>query len=74
MQANVDEVARHVLEERPAARRVGDDERDVVLAQYADELGRREARVPHLERVAQLAIFGRTQIRAAGDACVVPAG
>ena len=59
MQANVDEVGRHVFEERPAARRVGDDERDVMLAQQLDELRGREARVPDFERVPKVAIGAR---------------
>jgi hypothetical protein len=59
VQADVDEVGRDVREKWPAARRVRHDERDVVLAQERDELGRREALVPHFERMTKVAIRAR---------------
>ena len=73
MQADVHEIGRQVLEKRPAAGRVGDDERDALLAQELDEARRHEALVPHLERVAQPPVALDLEVAAAGDAPVVPA-
>ena len=45
MQAQIDEVGRQVLEQRPAVGCVGDDERDTVATQQRDELRVGEASV-----------------------------
>jgi len=53
MQAQIDEVGRQVLEQRPAAGCVGDDERDTVATQQRDELRVGEAGVAYLDGMAQ---------------------
>jgi len=61
VQPHVHEVGGEVLQQRPAPRRVGDDQRNPVAAQEADEGLVHEARVPDLHRVANppLAIDGQ---------------
>src|SRR5690606_22895347 len=53
------------------AGRIRDDERDAVLAQQVDELRAREARVPNLERVAELQLRRGVEARAARDPRIV---
>jgi hypothetical protein len=73
VQAQVDEIGGEVLEPRPAAGRVGDDEGDPVAPQQCDERRIDEARVADLDRVAQRPDAIDLEPGAAGEALVMAA-
>ena len=73
VQARVDEVGGDVVRYGHAGR-VGDDERDVVLAQQRDEVGIEEALVADLDGMAERPHRVDREPGATGDAMVVPRG
>jgi len=74
VQPHVDEIGRHVLEQRPRPGRVGHHPGDFVTPQHRDELRRREALVPHFHRVPQPQVVQRLQADAPLRPLVVGAG
>src|SRR6266542_801327 len=73
VQAHIHEIGGNVLDERPFASGVGDDERDPMLAQQCYECRIDEAWMTDLDRVAQRAIDAVREARAASHFLVAAA-